>query len=297
MQSSEIQLNQLLARNFLLDFMETLDRRANSDYPYYGSSISFRDLQEITGGLDAGIVLIAGRPSMGKTIFALNVIIESVFNEKKKVCIFGPESNGLTTIQKILAALSGTDLLKIRTGRLNEEEWNRIISCVSMISDSNLYISDNSCTIDSIESISKQIKPQLILVDSLQIIENHNPKTTRYRNLNEITQRLNRLAIELNMPVLLTSQVHRRIELRADKRPCLSDFYETEMMVNSADKVLFLYRDEVYNENTATRNIMEVICAKNRTGPIGKIRLRYDFHCCALYDFSRNNTKEGAHAG
>lgn len=217
---------------------------------------------------------------MGKTALALKIAIDAAIEDKKTVCFFSSDSDSIVLVKRTLAYLTGLHILRLSQGFLNEEGWIRLISAIDILKESNLHIVSPARTIDDIEAICEQIQPALIVVDSLQMLQNHSPRTTRYRNLNEILQRLS----SNGLPVVLTSSLHRRLEYRADKRPCLSDFYETEMTVNASDKILMLYRDEVYNETTTERGIMEIICAQNRSGPIGKVRAAYDLSIGRIFD-------------
>ncbi len=237
-----------------------------------------KDLDEMTSGFETGLTVMAARPSMGKTAFVLSIVLENSIKYQKNCIFFSLESTYLTILKRSLAYLTGIDFLKVNHARFNEADCEKINLTIPMFDNSGFYINDDATTIKCIESTLKHINfsPDLIVVDSFQMLENHNPKITRHHNLNEIILRLKDIAFKKQCPVILTSHLHKQLELRADKRPFFPlDFSETDFPYQAADKVLFLYRDEIYNSNTTDKGTIEVICAKNKSGPIGKVRLRY----------------------
>lgn len=274
------------------DFFNGIQEKTEKDMSGYFTNMQTHhaDLDEMTGGLEIGLTLLAGRPGVGKTAFALSMALQSCLRDKNTCIFFSLESVSETLAKRMLSFLSGVDLLRIQTGRLRQEDCDLLVTATEVMAESKMYIDHGAITIDDIENSvtdKEKLSPRIIVVDSLQMLENHNPRTTRYRNLNEIILRLKKLAFKYGSTVILTSQLHKRLEMRADKRPYTGDFSETEFPAHAADKVLFLYRDEMYNENTSCKGLMEVICAKNKTGPIGKIRVKYLPPCGRYEDFKR----------
>jgi len=263
----------------MIEFIDEFFEKTQKDFPdcIYSIKTNRSDFDSMTCGLETGLTVIAGRPSMGKTSFSLSIAIENSILNQKKCIFFSLESSKEAIFKKTISYVAGIDLLRIYAARVTEQHLERILESIVPIRDSNLYIIDSVYTVDGIESKVDEagFMPDLIVVDSLQMLENHNPKTTRYRNLNEIILRLKRLSFKNKCPVILTSQLHKRLEMRADKRPVCSDFSESEFPAQAADKIIFMYRDDVYNENTPDKSIVEVICAKNKSGPIGKVSLNW----------------------
>lgn len=267
---------------FLAKTMERIDTLANSEDPITGISTGYHDLDEMTSGLQrSDLVIIAGRPSMGKTTFAMNIAEHVVMKSKLPVLLFSMEMPGESIVMRLLSSLSRIDQLKIRTGRIDEHDWPRIISTVSMLSEAPLYIDDTpALSPTELRARARRLvkehgQPGLIVIDYLQLMHLPGHNENRTAEISEISRSLKSLAKELNVPVIALSQLNRGLEQRADKRPVMSDLRESGAIEQDADLIVFIYRDEVYNENTPDKGIAEIIIAKQRNGPIGKVRLTF----------------------
>lgn len=267
---------------FLAKTMERIDMLANLDDPITGISTGYHDLDDMTSGLQrSDLVIIAGRPSMGKTTFAMNIAEHVVMKSKLPVLIFSMEMPGESIVMRLLSSLSRIDQLKIRTGRIDEQDWPRVISTVSMLSEAPMYIDDTPALspIDLRARARRMVKEYgqlgLIVIDYLQLMQVPGFSENRTAEISEISRSLKALAKELNVPVIALSQLNRSLEQRADKRPLMSDLRESGAIEQDADLIVFIYRDEVYNENSPDKGIAEIIIGKQRNGPIGKVRLTF----------------------
>lgn len=241
----------------------------------------FYDLDEIlNGGLAPGnLILLAGRPSMGKTAFAVNVA-QNIVEKGKSALIFSLEMGKDELIQRMLAANSGVPSSKIATARLSEEQYSKIALSIGTMSLWPLYIDDspNPSAMEMRSKCRKMAAQQnlgIVVVDYLQLMGGGDP-TNRVQEITAITRNLKCLARELQVPIILLSQLNRNLESRNDKRPKMSDFRESGSIEQDADVAIMLYRDEYYNPETTDRGIAEVIIAKHRNGPTGTVKLLFD---------------------
>ncbi len=269
--------------------VERLDQLSNMDDPtgVTGVPTGFTDLDSMTSGMQGGeLVIIAGRPSMGKTAFALNIAEHVALNTDKAVAIFSLEMPSTQLAMRLIGSVGRIDQHKMRTGQLEDEDWERLTYALGRLNEAPIHI-DESGGINAMElrararRLKRQVEVQegkqlgLIVVDYLQLMTSVRQTENRATEVSEISRSLKSLAKELNVPLIALSQVNRKIEDRTDKRPVMSDLRESGAIEQDADVILFLYRDEVYNKDTQFKGSAEVIIGKQRNGPIGTIRLTF----------------------
>ncbi|OTQ72791.1 MULTISPECIES: replicative DNA helicase [unclassified Gilliamella] len=248
-----------------------------------GVSTGFLDLDKKTAGLQrSDLIIIAARPSMGKTTFAMNLCENAAMMQEKPVLIFSLEMPSEQIMMRMLASLSRVDQTRIRTGQLQDDDWARISSSMGLLLEKkNIYIDDSSgLTPMELRSRARRIYREhkglsMIMVDYLQLMRVPNISENRTLEIAEISRSLKALAKELQIPVVALSQLNRSLEQRADKRPVNSDLRESGSIEQDADVIMFIYRDEVYNEASEHKGIAEIILGKQRNGPIGKVRLKF----------------------
>ncbi|WMY96246.1 MAG: replicative DNA helicase [Arsenophonus sp.] len=249
-----------------------------------GISTGYQDLDKKTAGLqNSDLIIVAARPSMGKTTFAMNLCEHAAMTEEKPVLIFSLEMPANQIMMRMLASLSRVDQTRIRTGQLNDEDWARISSTMSILMEKrNVYIDDSSAlTPTAVRSRARRIYREngglsLIMIDYLQLMRIPSMSEHRTLEIAEISRSLKSLAKELQIPVIALSQLNRGLEQRADKKPVNSDLRESGSIEQDADLIMFIYRDEVYNNNSDLKGIAEIIIGKQRNGPIGTIRLTFN---------------------
>lgn len=270
-------ISELLAR--AVDRVDTLFR---SSQAITGVSTAYADLDEMTSGLQAAdLVIIAGRPSMGKTSLAMNIAEHAAIAGEKPVLVFSMEMPGEMLAMRLMSSLGRIDQHRVRTGQLRDDDWPRITSAVSMLSAAQLFIDDTPALgPGDIRARARRLAHAagplgLIVVDYLQLMQVSGSRENRTVEISEISRSLKALAKELKVPVIVLSQLNRGLEQRADKRPTMSDLRDSGAIEQDADLILFIYRDEVYNENSLEKGTAEIIIAKQRNGPIGKVRLTF----------------------
>lgn len=249
-----------------------------------GISTGYQDLDKKTAGLqNSDLIIIAARPSMGKTTFAMNLCEYAAMTEKKPVLIFSLEMPVTQIMMRMLASLSRVDQTRIRTGKLDDEDWARISSTIGiLIEKRNMYIDDSArLTPTEMRARARRVYREhnglsLIMIDYLQLMRVPSISENRTLEIAEISRSLKSLAKELQVPVIALSQLNRSLEQRGDKKPVNSDLRESGSIEQDADLILFIYRDEVYNENSDLKGIAEIIIGKQRNGPIGTIRLTFN---------------------
>ena len=260
-----------------------IDARSKSASTMTGLSSGFSDLDKKTNGLQpADLIIVAGRPSMGKTTFAMNLVENAVLHGEKPVLVYSLEMPGESLIFRMLASIGRIDLTKIRSGRLEDNDWPRLSSAVDLLNDRKLFIDDTSGISPSdMRSRTRRIAREhgelgLIMVDYLQLMQIPGASgKNRTNEISEISRSLKALAKEFNCPVVALSQLNRSLEQRPNKRPVNSDLRESGAIEQDADVIMFVYRDEVYHPETEHKGIAEIIIGKQRNGPIGFIRLAF----------------------
>lgn len=246
-----------------------------------GLPTGFRDLDRMTSGLQpSDLILVAARPSMGKTAFTLNIAQNVGVRQHKTVAFFSLEMSQEQLVQRILCQISHIDSQKLRTGQLNsDEEWTRLTDACDKLYQAPIYIDDTpGISVAEMRSKARRLKSEhgldLIVVDYLQLMQGRNAES-RQQEISEISRSLKALARELKVPLIALSQLSRSVESRQDKRPMLSDLRESGALEQDADIVAFLYREDYYDKETENQHITEVILAKHRNGPVGSIKLYF----------------------
>lgn len=267
-------INEVLLKSF-----SKIEERAASQNPITGITTGFIDLDYKLSGLQrSDLILVAARPSMGKTAFALNLATNAALKGGAKVAIFSLEMSKEQLVQRMISATAHVDLQKIISGRLSEDEWIQIINAMGPLSQAQIFIDDTAAiSLMEMKAKCRRLKIEkgldLILIDYLQLMQSERRHENRQQEISAISRGLKALAKELECPVVALSQLSRAPELRSDHRPILSDLRESGAIEQDADVVLFLYRDEYYNPDTDKKNIGEVIIAKHRNGPTGSVEL------------------------
>ena len=244
----------------------------------------FTDRKKKTAGLQpSDLIIVAARPSMGKTTFAMNLVENAAMANDKPALVFSLEMPGDQLLMRSLASLSRVDQTRIRTGQLDDEDWARISGAMGiLLENKNIFIDDSSgLTPTELRSRARRVYRDngglsMIMIDYLQLMRVPEMKDNRTLEIAEISRSLKALAKELQVPVVALSQLNRSLEQRSDKRPVNSDLRESGAIEQDADLIMFLYRDEVYHENTDMKGIAEVIIGKQRNGPIGTVRLTFN---------------------
>ena len=260
--------------------LSDIERLYNNKGEITGVGSGFTDLDEKTSGFQPGdMVLIAARPSMGKTTFALNIAEHAALKEGKSVVIFSLEMSKEQLAYKLLCSQASVDMLALRTGQLEDKDWENIAKAAGPLSSAKIYIDDTAgVSIMEMRSKCRKLKIEygidLILIDYLQLMSGSGEES-RQQEVSEISRNIKAIAKEMKCPVIALSQLSRAPEQRADHRPMLSDLRESGSIEQDADVVMFLYRDEYYNKETEDKNIGECIIAKQRNGPVGTVKLAW----------------------
>ena len=261
-------------------FFDQIDYMQQHRGEVVGVATGFADLDQLTGGLQrSDLIIVAARPSMGKTAFALGVAYGAALQHGKTVGIFSMEMSAEQLVQRLLATETGVDSHRLRLGQINDNEWDRISRAFGRLSEANIFIDDSAAAgIMDIRSKARRLQAEhgvdLIIVDYLQLMSGRRTEN-RVQEISEISRGLKGLARELNIPVLALSQLSRAVETRADHRPMLSDLRESGSIEQDADIVMFIYREEKYDETTDKKGIAEIVVSKHRNGPVGSINLRF----------------------
>lgn len=267
-------LSDVLERSF-----EQIERLFNNKGDITGVGSGFNDLDAKTSGFQKGdMVLIAARPSMGKTTFALNITEHAALREGKSVVVFSLEMSKEQLAYKLLCSEANVDMLALRTGNLEDKDWDNIARAAGPLSKARIYIDDTAgLSVMEMRSKCRRIKMEhgidLIMIDYLQLMSGSGE--SRQQEVSEISRSIKALAKEMECPVIALSQLSRAPEQRADHRPMLSDLRESGSIEQDADLVMFLYRDEYYNKETEEKNVGECIIAKQRNGPVGTVKLAW----------------------
>ena len=268
-------------RQVVMNAMDRIEAASKMKGSVTGIPTGFLDLDYKTAGLQpSDLILIAARPAMGKTAFVLNIAQHVAFHQNKTVAIFSLEMSKEQLVNRMFSLESNVDAQHLRTGQLNDEEWEKLIESAGIIGRSNLFIDDTpGITIAELRTKCRKLSLEnnlsLIIIDYLQLMSGSGRSESRQQEISEISRSLKGLARELNVPVLALSQLSRAVEQRPDKRPMMSDLRESGAIEQDADIIMFIYRDDYYNHDTDKKDIAEIIIAKQRSGAIGTIELAW----------------------
>ncbi|MEN9773587.1 MAG: hypothetical protein RL322_657 [Pseudomonadota bacterium] len=264
--------------------VERIDELYNQDNPndVTGVPTGFVDLDRMTSGMQPGdLVIVAGRPSMGKTSFALNIGEHVAIEQQLPVAVFSMEMGATQLAMRMLCSAGRLDQQRIRTGRLVDDDWPRLTSAIGKMQDAPLHI-DETPALNALDlrararRLARQCgKLGLIIIDYLQLMSANSSGENRATEISEISRSLKALAKELDCPVIALSQLNRSLEQRPNKRPVMSDLRESGAIEQDADVIIFIYRDEVYNPDSTDKGTAEIIIGKQRNGPIGTVRLTF----------------------
>lgn len=266
-------------KEVVLNALDKIERASKNKGTVTGLATGFVDLDyKMSGFQPSDLILIAARPSMGKTAFVLNIAQHMAFKEGQTVAIFSLEMSKEQLVNRLFSLESKVDSQALRTGNLTDEDWAKLIEGAAVVGKSNLIIDDTpGISISELRSKCRKFKLEhnlgIIIIDYLQLMSGGRRAESRQQEISEISRSLKAIARELNVPVVALSQLSRAVEQRPDHRPMLSDLRESGAIEQDADVVMFLYRDDYYNKDTDKKNIAEVIIAKQRNGPIGTIEL------------------------
>ncbi len=271
-----------------------------------GLATGFADLDRMTAGLQkADLIVVAGRPSMGKTSLAMNMVEHAIMNGESPSLVFSLEMPADQLVMRMLSSLARIDQSRMRTGDLDDKDWDRFTAAVAQLRDKPLHIDDAAAlTPNEIRARARRVARQhkglgLIVVDYLQLMRGSGQPENRTNEISEISRSLKALAKEMRCPVIAVSQLNRALETRSNKRPIMADLRESGAIEQDADVILFIYRDEVYNEQTEDEGIAEIIVGKHRNGPIGMLKLSYINHLTRFEDLApdRYDDLSAGHGG
>lgn len=263
------------------DAFGILTQRYENQGAVTGISTGFVDLDRKTAGLQpSDLIILAARPAMGKTALALNLAEHAALHDKKAVAVFSMEMSASQLAFRLISSLGRIDQQHLRTGDIADEEWPRINSAISMLAEAKIFIDDTPALQPSdLRARARRLKREhdlgLIIIDYLQLMQIDGTQENRATEISAISRSLKALAKELNVPVIALSQLNRSLEQRADKRPIMSDLRESGAIEQDADLIMFIYRDEYYNEDSPDKGTAELIIGKQRNGPTGHIRLTF----------------------
>lgn len=287
----------------LVKTIDRIDELFNTNEGLTGISTGFTDLDNMTSGLQpADLVIVAGRPSMGKTTFAMNLVENAVLRSDKVVLVFSLEMPSDSIVMRMLSSLGRIDQTKVRSGRLDDDDWPRLTSAVNLLNERKLFIDDTAgISPTEMRARARRLAREhgeigMIMVDYLQLMRIPGSSgDNRTNEISEISRSLKALAKEFNCPVIALSQLNRSLEQRPNKRPVNSDLRESGAIEQDADIIMFVYRDEVYHPETEYKGVAEIIIGKQRNGPIGTCRLafigkytRFDNLAPGLYNFEED---------
>jgi len=288
------EVNPLLARA-----VERIDELYNSGGDITGLSTGYLELDKMTSGLQrSDLVIVAGRPSMGKTSFAMNLVEHAVLNQDKPILVFSMEMPADQLIVRMLSSIGRIDQTRIRNGKLEQEDWPKLGAAVAKLKDMPMYIDDTpALTPTEIRSRARRVAREggslgMIMVDYLQLMRVAGFTEGRTAEISEISRSMKAIAKEFDCPVVALSQLNRALEQRPNKRPVNSDLRESGAIEQDADVIMFIYRDEVYNEDSPDKGVAEIIIGKQRNGPIGVCRLAFIGQYTRFENLARTNYDE-----
>ncbi len=269
-------------KNLLATAVDKIETLYEQEGDITGASTGFSDFDALTSGLQpADLIIVAGRPSMGKTTISMNIAENVAIQGDKPVAVFSMEMPGDSLAMRMMSSLGRIDQNKVRTGKLDDDEWPRLTSAINLLAETKLFIDDTpALTPTEVRARARRLTREhgqlgLIVLDYLQLMQSPSSGDNRVQQISDISRGLKALAKELNVPVIALSQLNRNLEQRPNKRPVMSDLRESGAIEQDADLIVFVYRDEVYNEDSPDKGIAEVIIGKQRNGPLGTVRLTF----------------------
>ncbi len=268
-------------KSVLPGVVDRIDELYNSKGKLTGISTGFKQLDEMTSGLQPGdLIIVAGRPSMGKTTLAVNIAENAALGSGKAAAVFSMEMSAESLTLRMISSLGRINQANLRSGRLNEDDWPRIDSAMTQLSNAKIFIDETpALTPTEVRARARRLKRErgldLIVVDYLQLMQVSGTKENRATEISEISRSLKALAKELKVPVIALSQLNRGVEQRVEKKPVMSDLRESGAIEQDADVILLIYREEVYDQNTTRKGIADIIIAKQRNGPTGDVQLTF----------------------
>ncbi|MFD0698514.1 replicative DNA helicase [Paenibacillus sp. GCM10027628] len=268
-------------RDVLMEVFERVEHLYSHKGGSTGIPSGFVDLDKMTSGFQrSDLIILAARPSVGKTAFALNVAQNVGVRAKETVAIFSLEMGAAQLVTRMICAEANVDANRMRTGFLEGDDWEKLTMAIGALSEANIFIDDTpSITVADIRAKCRRLQQEkglgMILIDYLQLIAGRGKGDNRQQEVSEISRTLKQIARELNVPVIALSQLSRGVEQRQDKRPMMSDLRESGSIEQDADIVAFLYRDDYYDKESEKKNIIEIIIAKQRNGPVGTVELAF----------------------
>lgn len=284
-------------KDTLEEAFERIDKLSKQETSLRGLPTGFYDLDNILAGLQkSDLIILAARPSLGKTALALNFILNIAVSEKIPVGIFSLEMSRDQVVDRFLSSLAAVDLWRLRTGRLSaegeENDFARIQKAMAILADAPIYINDApSPTVLQMKAMCRRLQAErglgLVVIDYLQLMEPMNPEASPVQQVSENSKALKALARELNIPVLAISQLSRAVEHRSPPIPKLADLRQSGTIEQDADVVLFIYREDRYFPDTPRKGIADVIVAKHRNGPVGKVELYFDERCVSFRNLEK----------
>ncbi|QKT04710.1 replicative DNA helicase [Ectothiorhodospiraceae bacterium 2226] len=291
-------------KDLLVGAVDRIDRLFQQDSPYTGAPTGYTDFDEMTSGLqNSDLVIVAGRPSMGKTTFAMNVAENVAIKHQLPVAVFSMEMPGEQLAMRLMSSLGRIDQHRVRTGKLDDDDWPRLTSAVGILAEAPLFIDDTpALSPTDLRARARRLKREhglgLIVIDYIQLMQGSGSGRSENRatEISEISRGLKGLAKELEVPVIALSQLNRSLEQRPNKRPVMSDLRESGAIEQDADVIVFIYRDEVYNEDSPDKGTAEIIIAKQRNGPIGTARLTFLGQYTRFENFTRDSYDDGGYA-
>jgi len=270
-----------LVKEILPGVVNRIDELYHSDGKMTGISTGFKQLDEMTSGLQPGdLIIVAGRPSMGKTTLAVNIAENAALGSRKSAALFSMEMSAEALTLRMISSLGRINQSHLRSGRLAEEDWPRIDSAMTQLAGASIHVDETpALTPTEVRARSRRLKRErgldLIVVDYLQLMQVTGTKENRATEISEISRSLKALARELSVPVIALSQLNRGVEQRVEKKPVMSDLRESGALEQDADLILLIYREEVYDPNTTRKGIADIIIAKQRNGPTGDVQLTF----------------------
>jgi len=269
-------------RSLLAKAVDRIEIMFGQEGSITGASTGFTELDRLTSGLQpADLIIVAGRPSMGKTTIAMNMAENVAIKSGQPVAVFSMEMPGDSLAMRMMSSLGRIDQHKVRTGKLEDDDWPRLTSAMSLLAETKLFIDDTpALSPTEVRSRARRLTREhgqlgLIVLDYLQLMQSPSSGDNRVQQISDISRSLKALAKELNVPVVALSQLNRNLEQRPNKRPVMSDLRESGAIEQDADLIIFVYRDEVYNEDSPDKGIAEIIIGKQRNGPLGIVRLTF----------------------